>query len=125
MQYVMPNDLSNALDQISEIRRQMARGSVFRGYRAQTTALTGVLALVAAAVQERIIPHPWQNLPGYLGVWCGLAVLCAASFSIELIVRCRRLASPMQIQRTAEAAERFIPSLAAGAILTVVFFRSL
>jgi hypothetical protein len=119
----MPTDLSQALDQISEIRRQMARGQVFRGYRAQTTALTGALAIVVAALQERIIPQPWHNLPGYLGLWCGLAALSAAIFGVELFIRCRRLASPLQNERTFDAAERFIPSLATGGILTFVFFR--
>jgi hypothetical protein len=125
MATAMQPNLSRALDQISEIRRQMVRGQVFRGYRAQTTALTGVLAIVAAALQPRLIPEPWLQLPAYLGMWCGLAVFSAAIFSIELITRCRRLASPLQNERAAEAAERFIPSLAAGTIVTIVFFHSL
>jgi len=119
----MQRDLSNALDQISEIRRQMVRGQVFRGYRAQTTAATGILALVAAAVQPLIVPKPWLNLPGYLGLWGGLAVLSVAMFSVALFLRCRRLASPLQNERTFEAIERFVPSLVAGGILTFVFYR--
>jgi hypothetical protein len=122
---VMHQHLSQALDQIAEIRRQMARGSVFRGYRAQTTALTGVLAIAAALAQPYLVPHPWQNLPGYLSLWCGLAVASALIFGAELFVRCRRLASPLQTERTIDAVERFIPALAAGAILTVVFYRFL
>jgi hypothetical protein len=121
----MQPNLSRALEQISEIRRQMVRGQVFRGYRAQTTAITGVLAILAAGMQRTIIPDPWHQLPAYLGLWCGLAVLSAAIFSIGLIIRCRRLASPLQNERTAEAVERFVPSLAAGTIVTTVFFHSL
>ena len=121
----MQPNLSRALDQIAEIRRQMTRGQVFRGYRAQTTALTGVLAILAAALQPQLVPEPWLQLPRYLGLWCGLAVFSAAIFSIELAIRCRRLVSPLQNERTAEAVERFIPSLAAGTIVTVVFFRYL
>ncbi|HYO10165.1 MAG TPA: hypothetical protein VER17_14440 [Tepidisphaeraceae bacterium] len=121
----MRSNLSNALDQISEIRRQMTRGRVFRGYRAQTTALTGVLALIAAAVQPRLLPDPWHHLPGYFILWGGLAIISAAIFGAEQVVRCRRLASPLQNERTLEAVERFVPSLAAGAILTVVYFRFL
>jgi hypothetical protein len=121
----MQTNLSRALDQISEIRRQMVRGQVFRGYRAQTTALTGVLAIIAAGIQPMIIPDPWHQFPAYLGMWCGLAVFSAAIFSIEQIIRLRRLNSPLQNERAAEAAERFVPSLAAGTIVTVVFFRYL
>jgi hypothetical protein len=121
----MQPNLFRALDQISEIRRQMVRGQVFRGYRAQTTAVTGGLAVAAAAIQSAIIPDPWHQLPAYLGLWCGLAVFSVTIFAIGLIIRCRRLASPLQNERTAEAVERYVPSLAAGTIVTVVFFHSL
>jgi hypothetical protein len=119
----MPDELTSALDQIAEIRRQMARASTFRGYRAATVALTGVLAFLAAGAQNALVPDPWHNLPGYLGLWGGLATVCATLFAIEQVVRCRKLASPMQTERTLEAAERFIPSLAAGGLLTLVFYR--
>ncbi|MEA2733764.1 MAG: hypothetical protein QOE14_215 [Humisphaera sp.] len=119
----MQQHLDHALDQIAEIRRAVSRGQVFRGYRAQTTALTGVLAIVAAMLQSRIITNPWQQLPMYLSLWGGLAVVSAAIFGTELWIRTRRLASPLQTERTIDAAERFIPSLATGAILTVVYFR--
>ena len=121
--HVMQQHLDHALDQIAEIRRAVSRGQVFRGYRAQTTALTGVFAIVFAIAQSYLIPHPWQQLPLYLIWWGGLAIACAAMFGIELFIRMRRLASPLQTERTADAVERFIPSLAAGAILTVVYFR--
>jgi hypothetical protein len=122
---VMQQHLEQALDHIAEIRRTVSRGQVFRGYRAQTTALTGVLAIIVAALQSRIVPHPWQQLPLYLSLWGGLAIVSAAIFGTELFIRMRRLASPLQTERTADAVERFIPSLAAGAILTVVYYRFL
>ena len=120
---VMQQHLDQALDQIAEIRRQMSRGQVFRGYRAQTTAITGVGAIVAAVVQAKVIVDPWHQLPFYLLLWGGLAIVCAAIFGVEQFIRVRRLASPLQLERTMDAVERFIPSLAAGAILTVVFYR--
>src|SRR5213593_2148018 len=100
MPSTMQPHLSRALDQIAEIRRQMVRGQVFRGYRAQTTALTGVLAIVAALLQPQIVPNPWHDLPKYMGLWCGLAVVSALIFSIELAIRCRRLGSALQNERT-------------------------
>jgi hypothetical protein len=121
----MPDELTSALDQIAEIRRQMGRSSTFRGYRAATVALTGLLALVVAGAQDLLVPDPWRNLPGYLGLWGGLAIVCATLFGIELVVRCRRLGSAMQTERTVDAVERFVPSLAAGAILTFVFYNSI
>ena len=72
---VMQQHLEQALDQIAEIRRAVGRGQVFRGYRAQTTALTGVLAIIVASLQSRIVPEPWLQLPLYLTLWGGLAVV--------------------------------------------------
>ena len=137
MAIAMPPDVSHALDQIDQIRRQMVRGSVFRGYRAQTTAFTGILAIVAAILQTTWLrftasieswnyaspsAEAWHNLPAYLILWGGLAIISAILFTIETIRRCRRLASPLQTQRAIEAAERFIPCLVAGAILTFVYY---
>ena len=47
-------ELREALTQIAEIRRQMAKSDVFRGYRSAPVAVSGVLALGAAVVQSRI-----------------------------------------------------------------------
>ena len=41
-------ELREALTQIAEIRQQMARTEVFRGYRAMPVAFGGVVALAAA-----------------------------------------------------------------------------
>ena len=46
--------LDEALRQISDIRHQMARSEVFRGYRSVTVGLSGGLGLLAAAVQPRL-----------------------------------------------------------------------
>ena len=42
-------ELREALTQITEIRLQMARTEVFRGYRAMPVAFSGAVAVVAAA----------------------------------------------------------------------------
>ena len=44
-------DLERALADITAIRSQMARGTQFRGYGPVTVAATGLLALLAAALQ--------------------------------------------------------------------------
>ena len=45
-------ELHEALGEISAIRRQLARGERFRGYRAAPVALSGVSAFVAGAGQR-------------------------------------------------------------------------
>jgi len=44
-------ELREALTQIAEIRQQMARGTIFRGYRAATTAFSGIVAIVTGLLQ--------------------------------------------------------------------------
>ena len=44
-------DLDKALADITAIRSQMARGTEFRGYGPITVAATGLLAMLAAAIQ--------------------------------------------------------------------------
>ena len=45
-------ELHEALTQIAEIRQQMAKSDVFRGYRSAPVAFSGLVAL-AAAVASR------------------------------------------------------------------------
>ena len=54
-------ELRDALTQISEIRHQMARTEVFRGYRALPVAFSGVLAVLAALAQRFWIADPARD----------------------------------------------------------------
>ena len=45
-------ELREALTQITEIRLQLARTEVFRGYRAMPVAFSGGVALLAAVIQR-------------------------------------------------------------------------
>src|SRR5947208_2065187 len=78
----MHDDLSQALFQISEIRRTMARTQLFRGYRAATTAFTGLLAFAAAALQTTVAPDPVNQPRGYIELWTGVALAqCLHAYS--------------------------------------------
>ena len=54
-------DLERALADITAIRSQLARGTEFRGYGPATVAATGLLALLAAALQAILLPDPAAN----------------------------------------------------------------
>jgi hypothetical protein len=112
--------LDEALAQISEIRQQMARSQVFRGYRSATTAFTALVAAAAALVQARWVPHPARQLDAYLLVWCGAALLSVVVVGVEMVVRSRRSESSLQRQITLVVVDQFAPSLVAGALLTFV-----
>ncbi len=68
-------ELREALKQIADIRQQMARSEVFRGYRSFTVALSGVLGLAAAILQTQWVASPATDLTRYLALWLGVALL--------------------------------------------------
>jgi hypothetical protein len=112
--------LNDALSQIAQIRRQLARSEVFRGYRAATTAFSGAVAVIAALIQSLCLPNTTGAI---LILW-----LCAAGLSIvvvgaEMFLTCRRNASALQNEQTFAAIEQFLPSLIVGALVTFVLMR--
>jgi hypothetical protein len=110
--------LHEALTQISEIRLQMARTQVFRGYHSIPTAFSGVLAMVAATVQPVWVHNPVQNISVYLALWFGVALLSVVAAGIEMWVHCRWSNSPLTREVTWLAVEQFLPAVVAGGLLT-------
>lgn len=117
-------ELRDALTQITEIRLQMARTEVFRGYRAVPAAFSGAVALAAATVQAVAIHDPVQQINMYLGLWIGAAVLSTMSAVFEMGVRARNASSSLTRELTFLAMEQFCPCLVAGALVTMVVVRS-
>jgi hypothetical protein len=116
-------ELHEALRQISDIRRQMARGEVYRGYRSMMVGASGVLALLAAALQPRWVPAPEGDLGRYLGLWIGVAAASLMGVGAEMAWRARRAGPGLARQMTLLAAEQFLPCVAVGALLTLCIAR--
>lgn len=116
----MATELHEALAQIAEIRHQMARTEVFRGYRALPVAFSGVLALTAALAQATWIPAPQERLAAYLTLWIGAAVVSAVAAVAGMVDRRRRSASAWSEAVTRLALEQFTPSVVAGGLITAV-----
>jgi hypothetical protein len=114
------NDLDDALADISAIRTQIARSSLFHGYGPATVAGTGLLAIAAAAVQAALLDVPASDLASYLALWIGTALLGAAITGAEMIVRARRIHGDLASDMLAAAVEQFLPALAVGGLLTFV-----
>jgi hypothetical protein len=113
-------ELREALTQISEIRRQVARTEVFRGYRALPVALSGLLALAVAAVQQLCLPDPTQNVTAYIALWVGAALLSMLGTGLEMALHFRRAASSLERQTVWLALGQFIPSIVAGGLVMFV-----
>jgi hypothetical protein len=117
------NDLHRALGDISSIRRQMARSTEFRGYGPATLASTGLFALMAAGLQARWLPDPAKHISAYLSVWIWTAVLSGALIGTQMYTRTRRIHSGLADEMIRMAVEQFLPSVAAGALITIVLIR--
>ncbi|MGC8625305.1 MAG: hypothetical protein ACP5I8_09915 [Phycisphaerae bacterium] len=115
-------ELRDALSQIAEIRSQVALSQVFRGYRSFSAVVSGVLAIVAAAIEQRWWPHPAAYPGVYLLIWLGAATVSLMLIGVEMVWRCRRMHSEMQNRLTLLAVESFMPSLVAGGLLTGVVY---
>ncbi len=118
-------ELHEALAQIAEIRQQMARTEVFRGYRAAPVAFSGALAIGAAVYQSWWITDPIADLTAYLALWVGAAVLSAIAAGLGMSWRARH-APPSSWSReiTRLAVEQFAPSVVAGGLVTIVLVRT-
>jgi hypothetical protein len=113
-------DLSRALGQLADIHQQLAKGEIYRGYRSVPIAASGLIGLIAA----------WAQLPalgvvdpiGFVKYWTGIAACAALIGASEIIynyVRDERA----ERRRTREVVGQFLPSLVAGAIISVCFVR--
>jgi hypothetical protein len=113
-------ELRDALSQIAEIRLQMARTELFRGFRAVPVAFSGLLALFAGVVQATWISDPGEQIAAYLTLWVGAAVISAFAAGFEMLMRARAQGSSLNLEITWLALGQFLPCLVAGGLVTLV-----
>ena len=114
------DDLRKALGDISSIRQQMARTTVFRGYGPVTMAIIGGLALSAALFQAFVLPDPAIHLRPYLTLWLATAFICSVLSGVQMYTRARRMHSSLSDEMIHQAVEQFMPAVGAGALVTAV-----
>src|SRR5262245_24676143 len=106
----MAKDLDEALTEISAIRSQMARTTLFRGYGPATVATTGLLAVVVAVLQSVWVDHPAVHVTAYVTLWTATAALCAALVAVEMVARTRRVHGDLAQEMLFAALEQFVPA---------------
>jgi hypothetical protein len=116
-------ELRDALVQIAEIRQQMAKGDVFRGYRSAPVAISGLVAVAAAVVQPLVVADAEQRPAVYLALWIGAAAVSIAALAIEMTVRLNLVRDRRHFVVARLAVEQFLPSIIAGALVTTVIAR--
>src|SRR5687768_10757620 len=68
-----PMDVTQALQQIDEIRHHLGRNEIYRGYRSTTIALTGVTGVLAAGALASFWPE--ADSFARVGFWVAVAML--------------------------------------------------
>jgi hypothetical protein len=116
-------ELREALSQIAEIRSRVAATERFDGYRAAPVALTGLLAVVVALLQPRLIPDPQADVTAYLTLWLGTAVVGGIVAGSGIWLRYSRSTNRLAKQLTWLAVGQFAPCLIAGAVVTLMIVR--
>ena len=117
------NDLNKAIGDISSIRMQVARSTEFRGYGPATLAATGLFAAAAGAAQALWLHDPAAHALVYLGLWTATAMVSAALIGAQMRARTHRVHSGLANEMILMAVEQFLPSVAAGTLLTFAIAR--
>jgi hypothetical protein len=112
-------ELRDALATISEIRGQIAKTEVFRGYKSVPVAASGVIALGAGLLQPTLVGEPTRAKLSWLFLWVGTAAVSIGLSAVEMAWRYRRNTSVFERARIWFAVRRFLPAVAAGGLVTL------
>jgi hypothetical protein len=112
-------DATRALDQIAEIHRQIAKGEVYRGYRSLPIAASGAIGLAAAWLQPAVL-GPGDPV-GFVVYWAAIGIACAFVGSSEILHNYIVHEEASARRQTRKVVGQFLPSLVAGAAITICF----
>ena len=113
-------DVGRALAQIAEIHQQIAKGEVYRGYRSLPIAASGLLGIVAAAVQPRVIPA--GDPAAFVAYWASVALVAGVVGASEIAYNYAR-EDETDRRRTRCVVGQVLPSLLGAAAITVCFVK--
>jgi hypothetical protein len=113
-------ELDRALDRISEIHRHLAQTEVYRGFRSVPIALSGVVGLAGGALQSRFVEDPtgWS----FVVYWAGVAAVALVVSLSGVAINYWKTEESSLRRRTLIVAGQFLPSLAAGLLLTIALY---
>ena len=113
-------EVTKALDQISAIHEQLAKGEIYRGYRPVPVALSGACGLIAAALEPRAIAG--GHARDFVLFWVGVGLISALVGSSEIAFNYLFRENRFERRRTRRVLGQFGPALFAGAVLSGVAF---
>jgi hypothetical protein len=112
-------DLSRALGQLADIHQQIAKGEIYRGYRSLPIAASGLIGVIAALAQT---PDLGTSDPlGFVLYWGVIASCAGLVGASEIIYNYIVHDDRITRRRTRQVLGQFLPSLLAGAAITLSF----
>jgi hypothetical protein len=110
--------VEEALTQVRAIQMQVARAEQYCCYRWATVAASGIVAVMAVALQSVWVPHPAQHPGAFVALWVAVAALNVAIIGAEMLLRWLQSDSEYARRQTVMTVQQFAPCLIAGGLLT-------
>jgi hypothetical protein len=108
--------VDDALRQIEAIHEQLDKGEVYRGFQVGGVAAAGVLGLIAAVLQDRLV-----DADHFLVYWIAVAAVCAGVGGGSALYAFVWREDAWARRKTGRLLCQFLPSVVAGAAITWVF----
>ena len=89
------DELNQALGDISDLRRQVAATTQFRGYGPATLFTTAILALCAAIAQNWLVGDAAVHPRAYTAIWAATALVSIVITGVQMLTRSRRMHSSL------------------------------
>jgi uncharacterized membrane protein HdeD (DUF308 family) len=112
-------DLSRALGQLADIHQQIAKGEIYRGYRSVPVAASGLIGFAAAWAQPPALGA--SDPVGFVLYWSVIAACAGFVGASEIIYNYVVHDDRAARRQTTQVVGQFLPSVLAGAIITVSF----
>jgi TctA family transporter len=112
-------DLSRALGQLADIHQQIAKAEVYRGYRSLPIAASGLMGFAVAWAQTPALGV--SDPVGFVFYWAFIAACAGFVGASEIIYNYVVHDDRIARRRTRQVVGQFLPSLLAGAAITVSF----
>lgn len=109
--------IDDALDRLDVIHAQVLRSETYRGFRALPTAATGLVALLAAALQCTLV-RP-GDATEFAGFWIRVAVLAGCIGATDLLIYALR-GGEDERRRSLRVLAQIAAPLGVGALMTWV-----
>ncbi len=112
-------DIENAVEQISEIHRHLAKTEIFYGYKPLTVLIVGIAAFVLAAVQNWVIVPSSELM--FIIQWLVVGTVIILAIGGNIFYNYLRSGSDFKINQMSKVFLQFGPSVAAGFVISAVF----